>query len=420
MLYSSNSVSMKLNRIGSIRTSAIVLSIEKPIIKKGEVVGTFTFELSPEEILEYVAPSSHLGDIVVTNSFYTSLLQSRSIYIDRYSKLKPEFRKGSGRVESDGKRYYMTSKASEETGLLVNIFIESGNFSRMLMNTYVIAAGVLLLAFVAISLTGNRIVKLQAGSIDRLLQRLEKMRIENSYTELEPLDSEFKSLEISYNELIKNIKELIDAKEQEALLRQQAEIKELGSYFNAHFIFNTLEIIRCFIKEDTEAANKVIFDFSNLLRYSIDATKELVPLSRDIQYIESYLAMNQLRMSDDFSYSIKISQQARQLKIPKLSIQPIVENSLQHSSGKRILMIDVSATVEQNTLFVRVRDNGKGISEKKLVEIVKALEEPSPPSKFYGLYNVHKRLRLCFGKNAGLDLVSGSWGTEVVMRVPVE
>jgi len=419
LLYQKGTLSMKINHIGSARSSSIVLSIEQEIVRDDQKLGTIAFELNPSEILEYISPPRSIGDIVITNSFYTNLLHSRASYIDPHCKLRPEFRVERGAVEADGKQYYIIGYYGEETDLWVYTLVEYGTFTKVLVLIFIVVAVLFVLAIISISLAANRIVTVQAGSIDDLQQQLQRMKLEDSYRSLKPINSEFVSLETSYNELIESIQELIVAREEEARLRQEAEIKQLGSSFNAHFIFNTLEVIRITMKEDIEAANQLIYDFSRLLRYSIDSASDFVLLIDDIQYIESYLSMNAMRL-DDFSYTITLSSEAEEIIIPKLSIQPLVENSLQHPHPKRGLTIGIEATVEEGMLVVRVTDNGSGIDMTTLNAIHEVLEVAAPPNSFYGLYNVHRRLRLSFGSSAGLTIRSGTWGTVVTMRLPVE
>ena len=413
-----NTVSKMLNTVGNARTSSMVLSIGKAIVKDEEIIGYFIFELLPEEILEYIS-TGEVGDVVVTNSFFTTLVTSKNEYTDEYSKLKNVYRGKSGSVKIEAQKFYIASEFLTNLDCWVFVIVKVGTFTKAIWITSVVAGIILIVSVLAIGGVGTKIFKDEASSIDKLLLRIKSMKEKGLFTPLEPIESKFSSLENSYNELIEGIRDLAESNRQEASMRERAEIKQLESQFNPHFIFNTLEIIRCYIKVDPVVANKMILDFSGLLRYSIDANIQFVPLEEDLQFIECYLSMNKMCSPDGLEYSLEVADEAKEVKVPKLCIQPIVENALKYSAINGKTKIKVSAYVKDGYLKVVVTDNGLGIDGSKLADIRKTLDQNQTPSHYFGLYNIHRRLLLIYGNRAGLELESQK-GMKVTIKLPVE
>lgn len=411
--------SKMLSQIGNTRSSSMVLSIGQAVVRDGKIIGYFIFELSPSQILEYIS-TGEMGDVVVTNSFFTTLVTSKNEYIDQYSKLRTEYRDKTGLVGIDAQKFYIASEYLPDMDSWVFIFIKAGTLTKSILVTSLGAGAVLVASVLAIGAVSGRVLNEEASSIDGLIASIKRMKENGIYAKVDPVGSKFSSLEASYGELLQDIKDLAQANRQEATMRERAEVKQLESQFNPHFIFNTLEIIRCYIKIDPAAANRMILDFSSLLRYSIDSSVQFVPLNDDLNYIECYLSMNRMSRPNDLSYSLEVSDEALDVLVPKLCIQPLVENAIKYGrNDDGTSMCTVRSFVEDGSLSVVVGDNGRGMSKEKLDDILRVLECESTPSKYFGLYNVHRRLRLIYGQSCGLSIESGSSGTKVSFSIPV-
>lgn len=398
--------SKMLSQIGNARTSSMVLSIGQAIVRDEEIIGYFVFELSPSQILEYIS-TGEMGDVVVTNSFFTTLVTSKNEYIDQYSKLKTQYRGKTGLVVTDAQKCFIASEFLESMDSWVFIIVKAGTLSKAILITSLASGVVLLISVCAISGVSGRVLYEETSSIDALISSIKSMKENGLYSPLVPVGSKFRSLEASYSELLQDIRDLAQSNRLEASMRERAEIKQLESQFNPHFIFNTLEIIRCYIKVDPVAANRMILDFSNLLRYSIDESAQIVPLKDDLHYVESYLSMNKMSSPNAFSYSIDVSKEALDVPVPKLCIQPLVENAIKYAKPVvSCCECRLSAYVKDGYLHVTVKDNGIGIEKTKLDDIMRVLECPETPSKYFGLYNVHRRLKLLYGESSGISITS--------------
>ena len=414
-----DSPSKMLSQIGNARTSSMVLSIGQAIVRDEQVIGYFVFELSPSRILEYIS-TGEVGDVVVTNSFFTTLVTSKNEFIDQYSKLRAEYRGKSGLVEIESQKIYIASEYLPDMDSWVFILVKVGTLSKAILITSIAAGVVLVVSVFAIGGVSGRVLNEEASSIDGLISSIKQMKANGIYAPVEPVGSKFSSLEASYGELLQDIRDLAQANRQEASMRERAEVKQLESQFNPHFIFNTLEIIRCYIKVDPASANRMILDFSSLLRYSIDSNVQFVPLRDDVHYIECYLSMNRMSRPNDLSYSIEVLDEAMDVLVPKLCIQPLVENAIKYGrSNNGMSTCSVRAFVEESRLNVVVCDNGPGIDDAKLLDIADVLANEETPNRYFGLYNVHRRLRLIYGERSGLSITSGSNGTCVTISIPM-
>jgi two-component system sensor histidine kinase YesM len=164
--------------------------------------------------------------------------------------------------------------------------------------------------------------------------------------------------------------------------------------------------------------------FSNFFRTSLSRGKDWIPVSEEIDHVRSYLTIQGIRYGDILDYSVDFDQEMARSPVLKLLLQPLVENALYHGiKNKRGRgSLAVRGWKESGLLCFSVRDNGIGMTDERLAEVlaqVNGTSEPSAPSSIYGLYNVGKRLRLYYSGAASLAIES-AWreGTLVTFKVP--
>lgn len=412
-------VILMLNNAGAARRRSMVLTIGTAVCDGQELLGYLIFELDPAELLEAIS-SPGMGDLVVTNAYGTALLTSKNSYLDEYSKLSSALRITQGFAELDGAQIFVTHCQISEPELEVYALLEINAFYKALILTAVLGMVLLAGMLLANHLLARRVATAEAGSVDRLISDLEKMQKEGIYVPLESGGGAFPTLEESYHRLLEQTRSLVEANRQEAVMRKTAEIKQLESQVNPHFIFNTLEVIRCLIKLDPTAANRMILDFSALLRYSIDNSREVVTLRDDLTYIRSYLSIMQMRLSHRLEYELRVAEGLEMCMVPKLCLQPIVENAVKYAASARKtlhLLIDISC--KGGDIVMRICDDGAGIEPQRLEQIRRELKKPEPSGSFFGLYNIHRRLSLMYGERYGLTIESTlGEGTAVELHLP--
>ena len=235
--------------------------------------------------------------------------------------------------------------------------------------------------------------------------------------------------------MIREIKEL-DAQiftqklRQEQLINHQQEIKFelLSSQINPHFLYNTLESIRMRAHSagDKDVANAIKL-LGKAMRHSLEVQGKPTSLSSELEYIQNYLEIQKFRFGDKIHYEIKVSPEinCEEYMILPLLIQPIVENAISHGledvdSGG---FISIKIEKENDKIKISASDNGCGISERKLRELLEWINTPEPENKTgsIGLRNVNQRIKIFYGEDYGVSIASilGK-GTTVKLTLPFD
>ncbi len=204
---------------------------------------------------------------------------------------------------------------------------------------------------------------------------------------------------------------------------RKAEFELLQAQINPHFLYNTLDAIVW----SAEAGNqkqvvKMVGSLSDFFRSSLNKGKEVVTVREDLQHVRSYLEIQQIRYQDILKYEISVPESLFDYEIPKITIQPVVENALYHGikekrGGGTIL---VEGAEGEDDFSIRVIDDGMGMDEERLKEVIRGLTDKNPEAKkIYGLYNVNERIQLGCGENYGISVESRyGEGTTVTIRLP--
>jgi two-component system sensor histidine kinase YesM len=244
----------------------------------------------------------------------------------------------------------------------------------------------------------------------------------------------------SFNRMIVHIKDILDKNTQlvkeiyeSRYLQKEAQYNILCSQIKPHFLYNTLNTISLLIKcKNSEGAIQSIEKLSYFLRGIMNADKNIT-LSTEIELVDSYLGILKARYGDNLSYEISIAPDYTAYLIPALTLQPIVENAVIHGCemkrGKSIIQIFSSS--DDKYLYLHVKDNGIGIEEMKLDQLnyelsnVTSIEGPDPKNisitESIGLINVNKRIRLKYGDDYGIHIVSSAArGTHVILQLPLK
>ena len=232
----------------------------------------------------------------------------------------------------------------------------------------------------------------------------------------------------SLNIMIEKIENLLEkVKIDEANLRE-AELELLQSQINPHFLYNTLDTIIWLAESGNKSmVVEMVSALSDFFRTSLNHGNGMVNLGEEERHVRSYLMIQQVRYQDILEYEIDFQENIKEVKIPKITLQPLVENALYHGiknrRGKGSIV--VSAQREQDEVVISITDNGIGMSSEQLNRIISRLdrriisEKGTNRRESYGIFNVNERIRLKFGEQYGLTISSvyGS-GTCVKVNIP--
>ena len=229
-----------------------------------------------------------------------------------------------------------------------------------------------------------------------------------------------------FNKAIKEINELMQKVTQSEILNKEMEFKTLQSQMNPHFLYNTLDAINwlAFKEKQTEICN-LVAAISSLIRASISNKKSIITIEQELDYVKNYIYIQHIRYKDRFDTIYDIDESLLKQAVPKLIIQPIVENAIIHgienSKNKNLLYISVKR--ENECIIIIVKDTGIGMTDEKVSELLKEpLNAEGDEQKAHtnlGLYAVHKRIQLMYGDLYGLTVQSQAGeGTTVTLHIP--
>ena len=262
----------------------------------------------------------------------------------------------------------------------------------------------------------------------------EKTNTFNSIKNVEGND-ELASLMNKYNRMVDITNELVTTvykdkiKEQESdIARQKAELLALQSQINPHFMFNALESIRMhsLLKGETETAS-MVDKLAVMERQNVEWGRDFVTIKKEIESIEAYLALQSYRFGDRLSFDIDVEKDCELYEVPKLTVVTFVENACVHGIESKATQgwIFVRVYKGENELFIEVEDTGEGMTEDKVKEMVKDIEEASIETiknrKHVGILNACLRLKMVTGHTVKFDIESEEGvGLSVIIRIPLD
>ena len=216
---------------------------------------------------------------------------------------------------------------------------------------------------------------------------------------------------------------LMEQNVEEQRQKRKSELRALQAQINPHFLYNTLDSI-IWMAEWGKTKEVVLMTSSlaKLLRQSISNQNELVRVEEEVEYTRSYLTIQKMRYKDKLEYDIQVSPEVLGQKIPKLVLQPLVENAIYHGikykEGKGVVRIE--GWLERKELILRILDDGIGMTEEQLEKIFEK-RETDIKKNGVGVLNVHERIQLYYGKDYGLRFSSTlGEGTAVEVHIPYE
>ncbi|RTE08576.1 sensor histidine kinase [Paenibacillus whitsoniae] len=242
---------------------------------------------------------------------------------------------------------------------------------------------------------------------------------------LEERGGDFRLLERVVDHLVHRVKDLMEEAYRSKMQEREAELRALQAQINPHFLYNTLDTINWLaISREADDISHLIESLSDYFRLSLNKGKDHVCVSDELELARVYLEIQQNRFPSTFEFVIEADAEASRCVIPKLTLQPIVENALLHGIRKnkgRTGRIRIHAEQRNDVLEITIQDNGIGMEEElasSLLSTSRPLLHAEGSGSSYGLYNVNERIKLLAGSDYGLKVFSRlGEGTVVVVRL---
>ncbi|HFD1600391.1 TPA: sensor histidine kinase [Enterococcus faecium] len=257
--------------------------------------------------------------------------------------------------------------------------------------------------------------KRYSQQISVVMQAMEQTAAGNLETRIDTTKTEYelKELSIGINEMLDSINQFFEDIYKLEIKQQDAHMRALQAQINPHFLYNTLEYIRMYaISEGSEELADVVYAFSALLRNNTNQEKTIT-LKEELDFCEKYVYLYQVRYPNRVAYHFMIDPDLEKIEVPKFVIQPLVENYFKHGIDFTRFDNALSVKVLQEDKRVRiiVKDNGRGMTEKRLKQVEEKLSHPKVElHESIGLQNVNERLRANFGSSYYMSLENNETG----------
>ena len=324
-------------------------------------------------------------------------------------------------IRTKGNHYGLSVVVSLDTGTAF------GDIRRMQQTMYVFVGTSVLALFVGSFYFSKRLTR----PIHEMMEQMSMVETGNFDIEL-PIRSrdEIGVLSERFNQMSSALKTYINQSYVAQIKQNEAELTALKSQIYPHFLYNTLEIIRMTALEDEggKQVPEMIEALSGQIHYLIGPMQDMVPLEKEIDHINKYVYLLNCRIGSKIQLLVN-AQGGLKVQVPKLILQPIVENAYVHGikpkKGKGRIMVETAVQGEQ--FEISVMDNGIGMDEEALAKITKLFESDDPGIKneynwqSIGLKNVHDRIRFLYGEAYGIRITSTqAVGTMVRILLPLK
>lgn len=321
-------------------------------------------------------------------------------------------------LEQISKEYVAVNSTSQNTGWKFYLYKTKKSVEKsvyqMLLAEIPLIAGCVLIIFIL----GMVFSRLFTRKIEMLTENMDQVNHgSREVTVTSDAEDEVGVLIRSFRRMMGEIDRLISEVYENKIALKEFELKALTAQINPHFLYNSLSIINWMaIKSGQKEISKVTLDLSTFYRTALSKGEDMVTVENCIRNIEAYLSIQLVMHDNDFTVEWKIDPQVKAEKVPKLILQPVVENALEHGldvkeEGDKILQL--SFLDAGDAVLLRVEDNGMGMEQSVAESLVTYQAEG------YGLKNVNDRICLLYGEEYKIRITSSvGKGTVVEMRIP--
>lgn len=368
------------------------------------------------------------SDIIVLNQDNEVISSDNPKYFDSESAERAALDKAMEKMNEEGTfRTELPEMANQKTYLMQRLqgtnykLVGMVDFDAAFWSEYRITEVVLLTAvFILLtSLAAFIFIRQQTRPLARLAATMKNSR-EKNFKEHVPVEGtdEVRELSQTYNEMVDELGKYIDRILHIEHDKREAEIHALQMQINPHYMYNTLASIKWLIWQgNAEKSTAVIDAFISLLRNTISNTQEFVTVEQEIENLKNYVLINQVRYGDAVQVEYYVMPSCLGYKVPKLILQPFVENAFFHAFPEgRSGRIQIFVKEDRNSLRFEIVDDGAGINSKELRALTRGEAPKSEHFTGIGIGNVDERIKLIYGLDYGINIFSEEGkGTTVLL-----
>ena len=392
------------------------------VASAGTVEGYAVFVVSMRE-LEKRLQTGEKMHFVIANREGRAPFSTMTIFRDPvFYKIAPELANAHGLCEVGGQQFYVAQEQVLDGRFTIYAALPVGSRIAQFATGAAILLAVFFLMVPLIFFRVRRETAEKMRAMDEIVDAFRAVRHGHLDRELAICTgNEFEEIAGEYNRMVQSLVRLMQENEEKARASVISELRQLESQFNPHFLFNTLENIKFMTKLDPDAATRMITALSALLRYSIDNRVQRVLLAEDIRHLGSYIEIQRQRFGTRLTYRQEIAEAAGKCLVPKLLLQPVVENAIHYGAdAEGAIHITTRITIANGKMQIVIEDTGVGMAEETLASLRQMMRRGENRSVHTGLYNIHRRIQLLYGMEYGMQIERrAEGGTRVTMVLPV-
>ena len=389
----------------------------------GDTEGYAVFVMPAQELAKRLQTGEKMH-VVIADRAGRAPFSTMTIFRDPvFHKIVSEIADAQGLVEVDGQQFYVMQEPVLDGSFTVYAILPVGSRIAQFATGAGILFAVLLLMIPFIFFRVRREMAEKMCAMDEIVDAFRAVRHGHLDRELViRTGNEFEEIAGEYNRMVQSLVQLMEENEEKARVSVISEVRQLESQFNPHFLFNTLENIKFMTKLDPDAAMRMITALSALLRYSIDSRVQRVPLAEDIRHLGSYVEIQRQRFGARLCYRQEVAEEAEACLVPKLLLQPIVENAIHYGAdAEGVIDITTQISVVDGCLHIVIEDRGTGMDEETLYRLREMMERGENRTVHTGIYNIHRRIQLLYGAAYGMEIARrAGGGTRVTMVLPAD
>ncbi len=378
--------------------------LSKPIYDQEMTVGFINLYLEEEGWEQSLADAEYEG--IIADERGRVIYSSKQSFVSGVNKFDNSSH--SPIITINGRRYWCNKRYIEKANVAIYSLIYYPRSHTLLLTAFGVIITIGICWYKLARNMTEAMAESNAASINKLVSEIQVISQEDSEYRINTIsEDEFSAVGIQINQMLDNIQELNHRNTELLRINNVTEINHLTEQINPHFLYNTLEIIRNLLIFDSKKADRLIIQLTQILRYSINTSRKYVYLEEDMSYIRDYLEIQKTRFEDSLHYELHIDEDCNKCIIPKLILQPLIENSIKYGFRKKTrIHIWIEGHMEGNMLLLSVRDNGEGMVQEEAEALQKSIYEPVLESEHNGLHNIARRLYLLYGTDSGLDITN--------------